>query len=113
MEWEVALALGCVCFWIGLRKGRGSAFSSIKQMMFRYDAGRAEDRAAFLYVASRELANLLVWKGPDKYVSLYKYLLAETSAYTSWKPEALQQKYDEISKRYPQYSSFDVLDVRP
>ena len=45
-------------------------------------------------------------------MSLYQSLNAETQAYKSWKPEALQQKYDEISKKYPQYSSFDVLGVR-
>lgn len=81
--------------------------------MFRHNAGRAEDRAAFLYVVSRELANLLIWKDPDKYLSLYKSLLAETSAYPSWKPEALQQKYNEIANRYPQYPDFDVIGVRP
>lgn len=113
MEWMIPLGLALMCFVIGYGRGRKSALSGVNQSMSRHFAGRAEDRAAFLYVASRELANLMIWKDPDRYLSLYKALLAETDAFKSWKDDALQAKYDEISKRYPQYSDFDVLGVRP
>jgi hypothetical protein len=53
-----------------------------------------------------------VWDDPDRYVELYRSLHAEVSACKDWKPTALQTKYDEISKRYPQYEDFDPIGTR-
>ena len=108
MEWVGLIIAATICLSIGFRFGRKAALTDV----VRQEAGRAEDRAAFLHTVRRELGNLLMWSDPVKFMRLYKNLHAETSTYKSWKPPALQQTYAEIAKRYPQYNDFDVLGVR-
>jgi len=109
MEW---ISIAVVAFIAGYFIGHRGAASEVSPSISQDEAGRAEDRAALLHTVRRELGNLLIWADPVKFLNLYRSVHAETSAYRSWKPEALQQKHNEISSKYPQYNDFDVLGVR-
>jgi hypothetical protein len=66
-----------------------------------------------LHAWRREIANILVWQDPSRYINLYQTLHAEVSAYRAWKPAALQAKFDELCKRYPNYENFDPFGTWP
>jgi|KBSSwiStaDraftv2_1062776.scaffolds.fasta_scaffold199513_2 hypothetical protein len=60
----------------------------------------------------REIANVLVWRDPDRYLDFYRTLHTEVSTYKDWKIDALQAKHDELAKKYPQYADFDGFGTR-
>lgn len=112
MFWLEAVLLLAIGFVVGCWLTAKGANEKIKQGSWRQENGRASDRASFLFTVSRELANILIWENPDDFLNLYKQLHVENSKYGSWKPEAVQELYDSISAKYPQYQDFDVLGVR-
>ena len=68
MEWiegAIVLAAALACYLVAFRSGHNSAIEKATQVMFRHEAGRAEDRAALLHTVSRELGNSLMWENPD------------------------------------------------
>ena len=73
---------------------------------------QAHDRNNLLNAYRREIANLLVWHDPDRYLEFYRTLHAEVSTYKDWKMEALQAKHDELAKQFPQYEDFDGFGTR-
>lgn len=111
MGWGT-VAIGVACLIAGFLFGSKAALSTFHDKFARHNAGRTEDRAAFLTTVRRELGNLLIWEDPMRFKDLYARLHAETSSYKFWKPGALQDAYDQIAKRYPNFGDFDVLGVR-
>lgn len=99
-------------FGFGAKAGPMMTKDKVKGGVDRLLVAQAHDRNNLLNTWRREIANLIVWHDPDRYVDLYKTLHAEVSGYKDWKLEALQTKYDEISGRYPNYSDFDPFGTR-
>ena len=72
----------------------------------------AIDRANFLQTLRRELANILIWRKPQRYLQLYQQIHGEVSSLRSWKPEELRKRLAEMSENYPYYSDFDAVATR-
>ena len=108
MEWLVGIVVvGVILFYV---LGIGAKMEdSAKYIPHTVRFGRARERKKLLDTWRREVANILIWHDPDRYLGLYRSLHAEVSAYKDWKPAALQAKRDEISERYPDYEDFDSI----
>lgn len=100
-----ALIIG---FVFGFKSGAKTVVPTLKGTSYT----QAIDRANYLQTLRRELANILVWHNPQKYLSLYQQLLAEITSFGSWRPEAIQKRLAELSQKYPIYSDFDVIATR-
>jgi hypothetical protein len=73
---------------------------------------QAIDRANYLQTLRRELANVLIWRDPQRYLRLYQQLLAETSSFGSWRPEEVRKRLAELCAKYPNYIDFDTIGTR-
>ena len=69
---------------------------------------QAIDRASYLFTLRRELANILIWRDPQRYVELYKELCSEFNSFKSWRLEEINKRLSELSKEYPFYTDFDT-----
>ena len=73
---------------------------------------QAIDRANFLQTLRRELANILIWRDPQRYLQLYRQLHADIASLGSWRPEEVGRQLTDLCKKYPNYSDFDVISSR-
>lgn len=73
---------------------------------------QAIDRANFLQTLRRELANVMVWRNPQRYLQLYRQLNSEVSSLRSWRPEEVRKRLAELASKYPYYSDFDSVATR-
>ena len=73
------------------------------------DKAQAIDRANYLFTLRRELANILIWRDPQRYVKLYKELCSEFNSFKSWRLEEINKRLSELSKEYPFYADFDTI----
>jgi hypothetical protein len=64
-------------------------------------------QAHLLNAYRREIANVLVWRDPDRYLDFHRTLHTEVSTYKDWEIDALQAKHDELAKKHTQYADFD------
>lgn len=73
---------------------------------------QAIDRANFLQTLRRELANIMVWRNPQRYLQFYRQLNSEISSLRSWRPEEIRKRLAELASQYPNYSDFDAIGTR-
>jgi hypothetical protein len=73
---------------------------------------QAIDRANFLQTLRRELANVMVWRNPQRYLQLYRQLNSEVSSLRSWRSEVVCKRLAELASKYPYYSDFDSVATR-
>jgi hypothetical protein len=66
----VALVVG---FFLGAKLIAKGSLPGIKEMQKH----QAIDRANYLFTLRRELANILIWRDPQRYVKLYQELCSE------------------------------------
>ena len=98
----VALVVG---FFLGFKLIAKAAQPEIKEMQ----KNQAIDRASYLFTLRRELANILIWRDPHRYVKLYKELCSEFNSFKSWRLEEINKRLSELSKKYPFYADFDTI----
>jgi hypothetical protein len=98
----VALVVG---FFLGFKLIAKAAQPEIKEMQ----KNQAIDRASYLFTLRRELANILIWRDPQRYVKLYKELCSEFNSFKSWRLEEINKRLSELSKEYPFYADFDTI----
>jgi len=98
----VALVVG---FFLGFKLFAKAAQPEIKEM----EKNQAIDRANYLFTLRRELANILIWRDPQRYVKLYKELCSEFNSFKSWRLEEINKRLSELSKEYPFYADFDTI----
>ena len=98
----VALVVG---FFLGFKLIAKAAQPEIKEMQ----KNQAIDRASYLFTLRRELANILIWRDPQRYVKLYKELCSEFNSFKSWRLEEINKRLSELSKKYPFYADFDTI----
>lgn len=95
-------------FLLGLLFGAKSVMSDLSEVK----RTQAIDRANYLQTLRRELANILIWRDPGRYLQLYKQLHTEVTSLASWQPEEVRKRLEELWERYPNFSDFDVLGTR-
>ena len=98
----VALVVG---FFLGFKLIAKAAQPEIKEMQ----KNQAIDRASYLFTLRRELANILIWRDPQRYVKLYRELCSEFNSFKSWRLEEINKRLSELSKEYPFYADFDTI----
>jgi hypothetical protein len=101
----VALVGGFVFGW---KSGANAVVPALSQI----SNTQAIDRANFLQTLRRELANILVWRNPQRYLSLYRQLHVEAKSLASWRVEEVRTRISELCKKYPNYSDFDAVATR-
>src|SRR5262245_13904843 len=110
MELLIGIVIvGVVLFFVfgyGAKQGQDMARKTTNFASHDVRTAKAHDRNNLLNAWRREIANMLVWRDPDRYLELYRSLHAEVATYKNWKQGELQAKYDELSKQYPQYEDF-------
>ena len=95
-------------FWLGAKLSSKVAIPVLKDR----DRTQAIDRANYLRVLRRELANILIWRDPQRYISLHNQLTLDSKSLESWRSEEIQKRLAELSVKYPSYDDFDVIDLR-
>lgn len=106
------IVVGVVALIVGFTLGSKSIVGTVVAAFGRVSRTHAIDRANFLETLRRELANILIWRNPQRYLELYKELHAEVTSFKSWKPEAIRQQLAELSAKYPNYVDFDAVGTR-
>jgi hypothetical protein len=76
------------------------------------DKTQAIDRANYLKVLRRELANILVWRDPQRYIALHKKLTLDSKNLESFRSEEIKKRLAELTAKYPFYVDFDVIGLR-
>ena len=99
-------------FTFGAKSGHNMAKNTRNFASRDVRTAQAHDRNNLLNAYRREIANLLVWSDPERYLEFYRTLHAEACTYKDWKMDALQAKHDELAKQYPQYEGFDGFGTR-
>jgi hypothetical protein len=116
MEWLIGIIIvGVVLFFmlnLGTKAGVHLAKNTRNFASNDVRIAQAHDRYNLLNTWRREIANVLVWSDPDRYLDFYRTLHTEVSTYKEWTLDALQAKHDELAKQYPQYEDFDGLRTR-
>ncbi len=94
--------------FIGYRGGRKSVKPALNEIL----VAQAHDRMNFLTGLRRELANYLIWCDPDRYVSLYKVVHAETSSFKDLEAIKRDARLATLCKKYERYEDFDLVGTR-
>lgn len=76
------------------------------------DLSQAIDRGNYLQTLRRELANLLIWRDPRRYLKLFQQLSTELEGIKFWRLEEVQKRLSELYEKYPNYNDFDVIGSR-
>ena len=95
-------------FVLGYRLAAWAAVRELRQV----ENTQAIDRAHFLQTLRRELANILVWRNPKRYLQLYREIHAEVSSLKSWRAEEARTRLSKLCEKYPWYFDFDAIHTR-
>jgi hypothetical protein len=101
----VGLAALIVGLLLGMKFTAKAALPGIKDIQ----GTQAIDRANYLFILRRELANILIWRDPQRYLRLYQELSSELSSLGSWRLEEVKKNLAELCKKYPSYDDFDII----
>ena len=104
--------VGLVALIAGSMVGSKLSVKAVTPLLTEVSNTQAIDRANFLQTLRRELANILIWHNPQRYLQLYGQLHSEFQSLGSWQPEAISKRLAELCKKYPNYSDFDVIGTR-
>jgi hypothetical protein len=96
----------------GWRRGWRSGLKSANPIWQEALTTQAIDRANYLGTLRRELANILVWRDPQRYLQFYRKLHAEITSLVSWRHEEVDKRLTELRSRYQFYSDFDAMSTR-
>ena len=98
----VALIIG---FILGMKLTSKATLPAIKDIK----GTQAIDRANYLFILRRELANILIWRDSQRYLRLYQELSSELSSLESWRHEEIKRRLAELCEKYPDYDDFDII----
>ncbi len=104
--------IGLVFFILGGIIGAKIVASVLKENLSEAFRSRARDRVMILTILRRELANVLIWHDPDRFVKIYNDTHSEISSYENLKNEDIKGKLSTLCSKYPYYSDFDLLEIR-
>ena len=104
--------VGLVALIGGFMLGAKLSAKAVAPQINEVSTTQAIDRANFLQTLRRELANILIWRDPQRYLQLYRELHSEAASFASWRPAVVRNRLLELCKKYPNYSDFDVIATR-
>jgi hypothetical protein len=106
--------VGLVAIIVGFLVGVMVGMKKIAQMAMReikvLKSTQAIDRANYLFTLRRELANLLIWRDPQRYLKLFQELSSEFKSFESWRLEEINKRLAELCEKYPFYEDFDIIN---
>lgn len=106
------LVVGIVALIGGFVLGSKFSAKTVAPVLSEVSNTQAIDRANFLQTLRRELANILIWRDPQRYLQLYRQLHSDCASLGSWRPEEVRNRLAELCKKYPSYSDFDAIATR-
>lgn len=101
----VAISVG---FILGMKLTAKAALPGFREI----EKVQAIDRANYLFTLRRELANLLIWRDPQRYVKLHESLSSQLSSIGAWRIEEINKRLEELCVKYPSYNDFDIISSR-
>ena len=110
--WAFPAIVALAALVVGLFLGWSVSSDQCKQEFADIMRAQAIDRRAYLGVLRREIANLLIWDDPDRYLALYNKLLAEIDDMRTFGLLEIQHAHARLCKKYPNYLDFDKINLR-
>lgn len=107
---EIVVGIAALCG--GLIVGWNVCQKSLTEPLRRLHRTQAIDRANYLMTLRRELANVLIWRNPQRYIDLYRRLHDEVRSLAAWRPEEIRKRHAELCEKYPNYVDFDYFGTR-
>lgn len=108
----VLFLVGLVSLIVGFLLGVKLIVKAAQPEVKEIEKTRAIDRANYLFTLRRELANILIWQDPQRYIKLYQELCSEFNSFKSWRLEAINKRLSELQKEYPFYNDFDIIESK-
>ncbi len=109
MEWLWIIPVAALAFYVG-RQSRSTA-PSVDQS--RSDTALASSRILLFETLRRELANYLVRRNPDAFVSTYRKARSAETQIENADIEFRDAMFTLITKQYANYEDFDLVATRP
>lgn len=106
------IIVGVIAFIGGYLGGRKARANAVVPVLNDVSLTQTIDRANYLHTLRRELANILVWRNPQRYLELYRQIHTEILSLKSWRAEEISKRLVELSLKYPNYSDFDFVGTR-
>jgi hypothetical protein len=101
----VALFALIVGFFSGFKLTAATMTRTLEELSEK----QAEDRANYLFTLRRELANILIWRDPQRYLRIFKDLGSKFESLKSWRIEEINKNLSDLSEKYPFYGDFDGI----
>ena len=95
-------------FVLGAKANASSARSKFTEIM----RSQAHDRFHYLATLRREIANLLIWENPDRFLQMYENIMSELQNVSDMNRDALKKRFDALSKKYPHFIDFDAIGTK-
>lgn len=111
-DWGMEIIVGIVTLVAGFMLGAKMSAKAVAPAFTEVSNTQAIDRANYLQTLRRELANILIWRNPQRYLQSYRQLHSEMASLSSWRPEEVRKRLAELCKKYPNYSDFDAVGTR-
>jgi len=108
----INFAVGLFFFILGGIIGAKIVTSELKESLSEVFRSRARDRVMILTVLRRELANVLIWRDPDRFVKFYDDIHSEISLLSNLESKEVANQLSVLCSKYPYYSDFDIIEIR-
>jgi hypothetical protein len=112
MDWIWFAGAAILVFFVGARVGARSEQKSQATRLNELALNMASDRDLGLAMFRRELANYLVRTDPDRFLRLYRKARAAENAIEEADLDTRKAELTIITKKYPMYSDFDLVNTR-
>jgi len=95
-------------FVLGAKANANSARSKFNEIM----RSQAHDRFHYLATLRREIANLLIWVNPDRFLQMYENIMLELQNVSDMNRDALKKRFDALVEKYPHFIDFDAIGTK-
>ncbi|RIA55567.1 hypothetical protein [Dichotomicrobium thermohalophilum] len=93
---------------IGLKLQANNDRHKIKELM----RSQAHDRFHYLATLRREIANILIWQNPDRFLAMYENIMLELQNVSDMNRDALKKRFDDLVEKYPHFIDFDAIGTK-
>jgi hypothetical protein len=93
---------------IGIKLQANNDRQKIKELM----RSQAHDRFHYLATLRREIANILIWQNPDRFLAMYENIMLELQNVSDMNRDALKKRFDALVEKYPHFIDFDAVGMK-